>query len=365
MKIGIDGREFAKGKITGIGRFLYTLLSYLIKEKPEWKFYIFLNQNCELNLEFHNLYKIYIPEKITFVWDQIKLLAHSKRYQLDLFYSPYYKFPIFSSTPIVTTIFDIIYLLVEPYKNYVKYKLYVKNFIKFTSEKVKKIITCSNTAKNDLINILGIKEDKIEVIYLCVDEKFQPQPYEKIKEVKKKYNIDSKYILYVGNSKPHKNLFRLIKAYNLLPKDLKKEYILILAGVKKTDFPHSLLIADYSLLLIESISDDDLPSLYSGAELFVFPSLCEGFGLPPVEAMSCGCPVVAAGVSSIPEVLGNSALYFDPYNIYDIRDKIFEILTNQKLKEELSKSGFNHVKQFTRNNMGEKFINILSSITKV
>lgn len=361
MKIGIDGREFVKNKITGIGRFLYDFLSYAVKIRPNWQFFVFLNQNCELKLETNNLVKIFIPEKITFLWDQYVLFNKIKEYKLDLFYSPYYKFPVFTKIPVITTIFDIIYLLAEPYKNYLKYKFYVKNFIKLTADKVKKIITCSYTAKNDLIKFLNIKEEKIEVVYLAISEKFTPQPKQKIEEVKNKYQIDKKYILYVGNSKPHKNLLRLISAYKLLPEELKKDYMLVLAGVKKSEIV-DFLENKKSINVIEFVEDEDLPSLYSGAELFVFPSLYEGFGLPPLEAMSCGCPVVASNTSCIPEVLKDSVLYFNPYDIRDMSHKIIDVLSDNTIKYSLRNKGMEYVKSLLVNKTYKRYIDIFEEI---
>ncbi|MCX7910148.1 MAG: glycosyltransferase family 4 protein [Endomicrobia bacterium] len=362
MKIGIDGREFVKNKVTGIKRFLYNFLSYIAKEKPNWDFYVFLNQYCEVNLEYPNLYKIYIPEKITFVWDQLELLKRVRQYNIDLFFSPYYKFPVFLSVPVITNIFDIMYLILPPYKNNLKYQLYIKNFIKLTAQKVKKIITCSNTVKVDLINILSIPQDKIEVIYLSVDKKFNPQPYKKVEEVKKRYNIDSKYLLYVGNSKPHKNLYRLIEAYKLLPDSIRNNYYLLLVGVKRKDLISTFKVLPSWLNIIEFLPDDELVSLYSGAEVFVFPSLYEGFGLPPLEAMACGCPVVASNISTTLEILQDAALYFNPYDINEIKESILKVLLSEKLRKELVELGFRQVKKFNLEEIGKKYIEIFNLV---
>ncbi|MCX7940610.1 MAG: glycosyltransferase family 4 protein [Endomicrobia bacterium] len=358
MKVGIDGRELEKNKLTGIGRFLLAFLSKAVELKNTYEFFVFLNQNCELHLYSDNLTKIFLYEKSKFFFDQVQLLSAAKRYKIDLFFSPYYKFPILLDIPVITTVFDVIYLMVEPYKNKFKNNFYIKNFIKFTSKKVKTIITCSNTAKKDIIKLTDIDEEKIKVIYLAVDEKFTSQPENKIIQIKRKYNINTKYLLYVGNSNPHKNLNRLILAYDMLPGEIKSQYTLVLAGVQKKDIlKYFFSIPDW-LHIIEFVDDDDLPALYSGAELFVFPSLYEGFGLPPVEALACGCPVVASNVSSIPEILKEAAVYFDPYNIEDIKDKILKVLCSDSLKNSLFTSGIKHAKEFNKENMVKSILKI-------
>lgn len=357
MRIGIDGREFVKHRVTGISRFLFNMLETLTDYKVDWEFYVFLNQHCELSLEKHNIKKIVIPQKITFLWDQYLLLNEIKKLKLDLFYSPYYKFPVLTNIPTVTTIFDVTYLTVEPYKYYFKNNFFIKNFIRMTSSKVKKIITSSYSSKEGLVKLLKIKEEKIVVIYLFVAEKFYPQPQEKVEEIRNKYGINSKYILYVGNSNPHKNIKRLIEAYNLLSNQVKKEYILLLVGVKKSDV-FQFIGNNKDIYIIEFIDDEDLASVYSGAELFVFPSLFEGFGYPPLEAMACGCPVVSSNVSSMPEILEDSALYFNPYDVKEMTEKIYEVLSDEVLRQKLKEKGLKQVSKFNKNNTSLKFIEI-------
>lgn len=361
MKIGIDGREFVKNKVTGISRFLFGLIDNLTVYKPDWQFYVFLNQYCELPLQRSNLKEVIIPQNITFVWDQWLLLKEIKKLKLDLFYSPYYKFPVLTDIPTVTTIFDVIYLIVEPYKYYFKNDFFIKNFIKMTSNKVKKIITCSYFSKRELMKLLKIREDKIVVVHLSVDEKFSPQPLKKIEEFRQKYKIDFKFILYVGNSNPHKNLKRLIEAYNSLPRQTKGEYALLLVGVKRHDINSFLKNTD-RIFILEFIPDEDLPTLYSAAEIFVFPSLCEGFGYPPLEAMACGCPVVSSGVSSMPEILEDAVLFFNPYDVKDIADKIYKLLSDSLLREKLKEKALKHVEKYKSQKTYIKILGIFNEV---
>lgn len=370
MKILVDCREI-QTHITGIARIMLIFFKGVKSFNTDIEFILLGDQHTDFEKEELKGYKkIMLRNKNTLYFDQIKVLQIINECNVDLFFSPYYKFPVFAKIPVITSMFDVMYLVLNEYKNLKSF--YIKNFVKLTYNRVKKVITSSYCSKNDLIKILKLSEEKIEVVYLSVDDKFQPQSTQKINEIKQKYGINKKYILYVGNSKPHKNLNRLIEAYNLLPENIKNEYQLVLAGVSQlqTEISTPILHRGCSykfrtpnskLLTLNFIPDEDLPALYSGAELFVFPSLYEGFGLPPLEAMSCGCPVVASNVSSLPEVLGDAALYFDPYDVKDICDKILLALENKQICQDLVSKGFNYVKKFKNEKMIQRLLDILSN----
>ncbi len=353
MKIGIDCREIT-GKFTGISRFLIEFLREA-KKYDRFEFILFGNHYTDFTDKTLSDYKkIVINEKITIWYDQIKLKNAIKKNKLDLFFSPYYKIPIFTNTPTINALFDVIYLLVEPYKYKLKNRFYIRNFIKFTSKKVKKILTCSYATKNDLIKELCLPPEKIEIVYLSIGKDFYPRSGYEVETVKKTYGIYKKYILYVGNSRPHKNLTNLIKAYKLLPSDLQNEYLLVLAGMGRFE------VKDIECKIINFVPDQDLPCLYSGAELFVFPSLYEGFGLPPVEAMACGCPVVSSGTSSMPEVLGDACLYFDPYSVKEMSDTIQKVLLDKELKNTLRQKGIQQAKNYTTEKMVANILSIFN-----
>jgi glycosyltransferase involved in cell wall biosynthesis len=341
IKIGIDIRELEKGKLTGIGRFLIEFLKEA-KNYKEFKFILFGNQDTDFSNDSLESYeKIGINEKLTFLWDQFKLKNALKENKIDLFFSPYYKAPLFSEIPLIISLFDLIYFKVEPYKNQLNNKFYIKYFINLVAKKAIKIITISNDTQNDLIKLLNLPKEKIKVVYLSVSENFYHRGLQEIEGIKKKYNINKKYILYIGNSNPHKNLTRLVEAYTLLPDKTKKEYELVLAGVG--NFFNSQLstccLTTLNSKLLGFVPDQDLPALYSGAELFVFPSLYEGFGLPPLEAMACGCPVASSNTSCMPEILGEACVYFDPFSPEEMSLVIHRILNDSGLAGVLKTKG--------------------------
>jgi glycosyltransferase involved in cell wall biosynthesis len=356
MKILIDCREIQKNT-TGIARFLLSLFKGIKSFNIEYEFLLLGNQYTDFERkELDGYEKIVVEEKNTFYFDQVVILQVIKEQKIDLFFSPYYKFPVFTKVPVTTSIFDVMYLVLDEYKNDIK-NIYRKNFIKLTYKKVNKVITSSNFAKNEIMKVLNLPDEKIDVVYLSVDEKFKPQPAEKIKEIKEKYGISKNYILYVGNAKPHKNLNRLLSAWQLIDEEIKKDYILVLAGVGQ-----KFCYKDEDILIIPFVSEEELPVLYTGATVFVFPSIYEGFGLPPLEAMACGCPVVCSNVSSMTEILGDACLYFNPYDVNQISKTILEILHSETLREKLRKEGFEKVKSYSLEKMVNSLIKIFESI---
>jgi glycosyltransferase involved in cell wall biosynthesis len=356
MKILIDCREIQKNT-TGIARFLLSLFKGIKSFDVKHKFLLLGNQYTDFERkELDGYEKIVVEEKNTFYFDQVTILQVIKEQKIDLFFSPYYKFPVFAKVPVITSIFDVMYLVLDEYKNDIK-NIYRKNFIKLTYKKVNKVITSSNFTKNEIMKVLNLPNEKIDVVYLSVDEKFKPQPVEKIKEIKEKYGINKNYILYIGNAKPHKNLNRLLSAWRLINEKIKKDYILVLAGVGQ-----KFCYKDEDIFIIPFVSEEELAVLYSGATIFVFPSIYEGFGLPPLEAMACGCPVISSNTSSMPEVLGDACLYFNPYDMNQISKTILEILHSETLREKLQKKGFEKVKSYSLEKMVNSLIKIFESV---
>jgi len=369
MKVGIDCREL-RPYITGIGRILLEFLREARRKTKHFDFILFGNQFTDFSSfpdVFEDYRKVILREKLTLWWDQIQLKNAIKKNNIDVFFSPYYKIPLLTKTKTILSIFDVTYLLVEPYRSSFGNKFYIKNFIQLASRKAKRIITSSHSTKSDLLENLHLPEEKIEVVYLGVNPKFQAIVEKNERDaVKKKYEIPKKYLLYVGNFLPHKNLKNLVAAYNLLPENIKDEYSLVLGGggpkISSRGGEQSGLSDLQSIITSGNILDEDLPALYSGAELFVFPSLYEGFGLPPLEAMACGCPVISSNTSSMPEVLGDAALFFNPNHIGEMSLAIRKILEDEHLRNSFRQKGHERAKLFTSEKMAERMLAIFESV---
>jgi len=251
----------------------------------------------------------------------------------------------------IVTVYDMISFIARWYKPISRSR--VQSLIKISVQKAQKIITGSENSKRDIISILKLPEEKVKVIYIGIDDEFRPiNDKGKVNSVKIKYGIDKGFILHVGSLQARKNIPRLIEAYSNLTTEILSRYQLVITGgkswkseeiftkVKQLNLENSIIFTDF-------VDSKDLPLLMNASTLLVFPSLYEGFGIPPLEAMACGTPVVASNTSSIPEVVGDAALLFDPYNIKEMTKAINRALTDVKLRNKLRKSGFERIKQFS------------------
>jgi len=368
MKIGIDAREFVSGRMTGIGRYLLNFLRYALFLKPEWEFIIFGNQNTNINLESSNLRKIFIPEYITLWWDQVQLPYHLEKEKIDLFFSPYYKAPIFSPCKVIITIHDFIPFF-SPFlkkSNPSLKRVLLKNEGKIIARKAQAIITVSEYSKKDIVKILKVPDGKIEVAPNSVEDRYQPVSDGKVLErIKKKYEITKEYIFNLGNLKPHKNVSGLLKAYSQLSHNLKNKYQLVIVGKKERYFNALANLArglQLDTLFIDYVQDPDLPALLSSAEFLVFPSFYEGFGLPVLEAMACGCPVVSSNTSSMPEVLGDAALFFDPYHVEEMSLAMRKMLEDENLRNKFRQKGLERARLFTMEKTAKKILDAFESV---
>jgi glycosyltransferase involved in cell wall biosynthesis len=339
LKIGLDAREFQKGNlVTGIGRYLLNFLEFVTVNKPDYEFVLFCNQHTEVDLESPNLKKIMIPEFLTFWWDQVQLPLSLRREKIDVFLTPYFKAPLFSPGRLVVIIHDLIPLLYEAYRNpgRIPNRIYFKNLAGMAVRNADRIITISQHSKKDIMKVFGVPEEKIAVITLAADRVFRQIDYG-LSDVLSKYQIDGNFIFYFGNFKPHKNVRALIEAYHKFPDQIKEEYRLVLGG-KKDRCAQALIELSQNLgledrvLFTDFVPKEDLPYLYNAAEVFVFPSLYEGFGLPPLEAMACGTPVIAFKIASLPEVIGDAGILLDPCGPDELAETIVGLLADNVLK---------------------------------
>lgn len=208
------------------------------------------------------------------------------------------------------------------------------------------IITGSEYSKQEIMQRLDFKEDKVKVIYHGIDHHL----FKKYKDLNVDFELPSKFILSVGSIEPRKNLLGLLKAYNILDDDIKKEYNLVLVGFKgwgNNKIMNIISKNKTNIHYLGFINDEELAKVYNLASLFVFPSFYEGFGLPPLEAMACGTPVVSSNLSSMPEVCVDAAVYCDPHDIEDIKNKITLVLNDTNLQNSMIHKGLERAKQFT------------------
>ena len=278
------------------------------------------------------------------LWYQI-LKQQLKSQLADLFFSPVHEGIFFPGIPQIVTVHDLIPLKYPELSP--KWKYYYQYALPFLLKKSRKIICVSQHTKQDVVKNYKLEPDSIDVVYNGYDrDLFVPQSS---REIMHKYKLD-KYLLYVGDMRSYKNLDRCLTAFDRLP---DKDYQFVITG-KKDDFFYPQierqtrqLAARERIVFLDYVPINELPVLYSMAQSLVFASLYEGFGLPVLEAMACGCPVIASTATSIPEVGGDSVLYVDPYDVDEIARTMCRVLQNAELRTSLRQQGLQRAKLFS------------------
>jgi glycosyltransferase involved in cell wall biosynthesis len=334
MKISIDIRPI-KTKGNGISKYTEKIYKQL-KLKDDYSFLDgYYNINNSLKEKLLNKF-----------WEQVILPFKLKQIKSDIFHcTKNMGLPMIKVCKYVVTIHDLIPMIFEdqylrnPFKKYTYYKT-----IRQSIYKSDLIITDSKYSKQDIIKNFNVDEKKIKVIYLGVDKKFKSiSDADLIRNIKYKYKINGDYILGIGSNEPRKNFQTLLKSYEYIKERYNINEKLVIIGKRWTkDDMNSYK----DVIFTGYIDEEDLPIIYSGAKVFVYPSLYEGFGLPPLEAMACGTPVVASNATSIPEVVGQAGILVNPRDEKEIGEAIANVLKNNNLRQELIEKGFKRVKKF-------------------
>jgi glycosyltransferase involved in cell wall biosynthesis len=352
--IYIDGL-FYKG--SGIGRYYESLTEEFAKRGvkiftcvPKRLKNDFVKDFHDFNENIEPIFVDYEKFSVKGMIYQSKILKRLEK-QVDIFFFPHINLPFYIPKKTIVTIHDLI-----PFTKYWNGSILKKNiFLILAKRAIKhsvKTITISKTVESELKNMFSVKTKKIEVIYNFIDDKFLNSTS------KSKPIVDWPYILFVGNRKKHKNLSGLVKAFSLI-KD-KINHKLVIAGAKDKEVDEIDILKKKLNLedrIIEFISPDDetIINLYQNAELFVFPSFFEGFGLPPLEAIACGCPVVSSNIPVLREILGEEIACFSPRDIKNMAEKILYGIKN---KDSLLEIGKDRLKVFDKNKTIEKHIDL-------
>lgn len=230
-----------------------------------------------------------------------------------------------------------------------------------------RIVTTSHSTKADLVKLYGIDEKGIEIIYPGVDSIFSPQPPKKVDRIKEKYRLEKPYFLFVGSLKPIKNIPRIIDGFYKFLRQIKKSYQLVIVGSnfwldKKITKRIKQLKMEKEIVNLGYLPVQELPGIYTGAFVFVSPSLYEGFGLPLLEAMACGTPIITSNVGSMPEVVGDAAFLVNPENIDEISNALIEITKSSSLRDALRRKGLKRVKKFTWNRFATNVLSLIHNL---
>ncbi len=286
------------------------------------------------------------------VQEQLTVPVDVWRARPDLFHAPHYVLPPLTPGKTVVTIHDCIHLRFPQYLPNKLAHFYARIFLSSAARKASRVITVSEASKRDIISFLHTPAEKIEVVYNGFDERITATTPDEEARVRDRFQLDAPFVLYAGNIKPHKNVDRLIEAFALLRQRGYTDVRLLLIGddisryssLRRLVHRHQL---HQQVRFLGFVSVDTLAALYRLARVFVFPSLYEGFGLPPLEAMANGTPVITSNVSSLPEVVGDAALLIDPLDATSIADAMARVLTDADLRADLVRRGRERAKAFS------------------
>jgi len=376
MRIGIDCRYILNvkhGELAGVGHYVYFLIKYLLQIDKENEYFLFFYNkyiNCEEFASQKNAKCVYFPGlenlgKIPFFYRHLFIPHILKLYKLDLYHNPANVLPFFYFGKSIITVHDL-----AIYKNpnwFPARQWFGKNILMpFSFLKAKKIIAVSENTALDLMNELKISKEKIEVIHEGV-ENYNEFIIEEEK-IDQKFKFKEPYFLFIGTLEPRKNLTRLIKAFGQFVQSNKNNnFKLVLAGKKGWDYePIFKTIKDLNLddrvIYLGYVNLKEKIYLLRNSFAFVFPSLYEGFGLPILEAMNMGVPIITSNISSIPEIVIDNAILVEPYNTKSIREAMIKIVANPGLRESLIIKGKGIAKNFTWQSCAQKTLSLYKSL---
>jgi glycosyltransferase involved in cell wall biosynthesis len=352
VRIGIDARKLHD---FGIGTYIRNLVRELAKIDRESE-YVLLTRPDDVGVAAslgENFRAVAVRSGQYSIAEQISIPLAAKRERLDLFHATHYVLPALTPSKTVVTIHDCIHLMFPEYQRHRLGYAYARASLYTAAHKSDRIFTVSEQSKRDILKFFKVPPDKIVVTPNAIDDRFRELPSEEhVMQTRERYQLSHSYLLYVGNIKPHKNLERLIEAFHLVRTQGRGELELIIIGDEISKLQalrravHKYDIHRY-VRFLGYVPDKTLAVLYRLASVFVFPSLYEGFGLPPLEAMASGTPVVTSNVSSLPEVVGDAAILVDPYSAEAIADGILTVLRSTHLREELRQRGLKRAQEYS------------------
>ena len=352
MNIAINCRHLLKGKLEGFGNYTYEITKRICENHKEHTFYLIFDRDFDNSFVFA---KNCIPLKLdpptrhpflTLFWTRYPLRKALKRYKIDLFWSPDGICDLNAKMPQITTIHDLNFEhYPEDSPKWVSW--YYRRYYPKYARKANHIITVSEYSKNDIANCYGIDQKKISVVYNGVSNNFGPISSQEKLQYQQSYTKGKPYFIFVGSIHPRKNVERLLEAYELFHKK-HPEYQLLIVGSnmwrkQSLKVPEAI---EENVFFTGHVQMDTLTKLMASAFALAYPPYFEGFGIPLVEAMKCGVPILSSDRTCLPEIAGNAALYFDPFDVVHMAKSMEEITTNSAKREELIKKGLKKAQDY-------------------
>ncbi len=374
MRLGLDGLPLLETK-TGVGRYTYELVTALRRLSYDLEFFYYYGRSWSQDIVSTHVDEVHtIPRKIEatlkkcvpvalkrHVRDQIFKWGY-RRNKLDLYHATNFVAPEFD-IPLVVTVHDLSFIR-YPDTHPTRRLAWLAKGFSSTIKRARQILTVSAFSKNEIVELLGVDPASVAIAYNGVNSRFRPLNRDFLKTNLKKWSLKPDgYLLSVGTLEPRKNLTSLFKAYEILPNGIKKSWPLVVVGMvgwkEKTIIKEmNALIRKGNLIPLGYLNDEQLAQIYAGAKLFVFPSLYEGFGMPPLEAMACGIPVISSNRASLPEVVGEAGILVDPEDIHAMAQALRSVLTDSHKCRTMSRLGLQQASQFTWQACAEKTLGV-------
>lgn len=371
MKIGII-TDSLDDNAAGIGVYIKELLNNL-KKIDHQNTYVLIHHTNTDNQIYRENEHLLIPFKSIIFKREIRKIIELPRIleknNFDIVHEPTQIGPFFFKSKF-TKVVTILDLTTLKYPKTHKKINYIRQYfgMPIILKNVDKVIVPSRNTKKDLIERFKVSDDKVEVIYMAISGKFKVlNKGAALNKIKQKYNLPSKFILNVSTLEPRKNIPTLVRAYHKLKKNYNLEHRLVIVGglgwkyakifntIRKLDLDRDVIFTGY-------VPDNELLGFYNTSSLFVYPSIYEGFGLPPLEAMACGTPVITSNTSSLPEVVGDAGITVSPYDIEELAKTIYQVLTDEKLKQDMIEKGLKRAKMFSWKKTAQETLKVYESL---
>ena len=348
MRLAFDLRRIGN---PGIGRYMKCLTEAVVLQAPEHEYLLILPEGGEALVDAPAAIKIFPRLKYYSLREQIELPRILARHKIDLLHSPHFLLPLVRPCPVVATVHDVVYLACAQDLPSRAGRLYYHGMMQACSRLAARIITDSEHSRKDIERVLGADPAKIEVIYPGVDQQFfRVTDPVRLGAVRSNYGLDHDYILCVGIYKPRKNHAGLLRAFRRMLENGANTQLVIAGPMAEGEPVLRRLAAELGVservVFTGFVDEPDLPALYSAACVCACPSMYEGFGFTVLEAMACGTPVVCSSTTSLPEVAGDAALYFDPLKPEDIAAQLLRVLGDERLRASLVERGRLNLKRF-------------------
>jgi len=357
MKIAINARELLKGRMEGIGRYIFETTRQMVLDHPDDEFFFFFDRKYDASFIFaDNITPIIVyPQSrhplLWYIWFEITIPYYLKKYEIDAFYSGDTYLSMKTKVPTLLVSHDVAYKHYPKYIKKIHLDYYENNFAKF-HKKADHIVAVSEFTRQDIIKIYNLNPAKVSVGHNATPLGFLPKTEEEKTSIKNNLTEGCPYFIYVGSLHPRKNVVNLIRAFDKFKKDHQSVHKLVLVGRmawKNEELQDVFITTEYrnDIIFTGHVSNIKLPKYLAAADALTYVSVFEGFGIPILEGMSSGTPVITSNVSSMPEVAGKAALLIDPHDPNSIAEGMWQIVYNTELRDRLITKGYERVKAFS------------------